>query len=793
MASAIGSLMHQLGIFDQEYGLMGHSLGGAVALLVARLAPRAPNFFVSIEGNTTQDDCGERGLAREVARQAPTSVRMLERVRHFDSPTGVWASNAARLGDSLGPFGHRLFASLVKWCDSGELLDTFLSIGKVRYLCGERSGKYHVGTWASLQRHPDARCIEIKGAGHFMLDEKPQESIDALRSLLGAGTLPARASAAVGLRAPRADAEILRADDIPAATFCSLGVEGTAPTGAEGSVQLVIGSGSGGVRHATNDQHGMSRHDFGYSLLLSEAPSTADPQAGTTFEVIVAYSGMLKLCSGSGHSALLDHGDLAVVPPGTRRSLQRGGEDFAKMLCLLPGRPLRAGKAQEFEGAGKDAGQAGITARDTNSRQPALLRPASFELGVQELECSEQSFLSMVHRVADRPCIVVPRGDGEVVIEYVELAPEVPALHFEAQAEDWLVLLLEGENLLVNGSALRAGELCLLPRGSDKELRLPENHQRALALLARSTLKRATLGTSGSESEVLPRDPHREAKRRRLAAEVSSPPAAGGAGGQGFLARLAARPQLGADTLLRLQRCATASVFDGWEQVTSRDSGQGFFSQEPFLDHMPQMGPMVGYAVTVQISPGSPDNAQERGAGRLGFHAHLASLPASLPKVVVVQDMDKPRLLGSLWGASDVAVARALGCVGCLTDGAVRDVDQAAAAGFHLVSRGTSVGSTRTAMPLRWDLPVEVFGVTVRPGQLLHADRHGFLAVQEEDEPRLLEAVDFMAALQQRHALRACAEGFGSRPAAALAADLECAARELEEERRAKFAAAAER
>jgi hypothetical protein len=52
--------------------------------------------------------------------------------------------------------------------------------------------------------------------------------------------------------------------------------------------------------------------------------------------------------------------------------------------------------------------------------------------------------------------------------------------------------------------------------------------------------------------------------------------------------------------------------------------------------------------------------------------------------------------------------------------------------------------------------------------------------------------VDFMTALQQRHALRACAEGLG-RPAAALAADLECAARELEEERRAKFAAAAER
>ena len=46
--------------------------------------------------------------------------------------------------------------------------------------------------------------------------------------------------------------------------------------------------------------------------------------------------------------------------------------------------------------------------------------------------------------------------------------------------------------------------------------------------------------------------------------------------------------------------------------------------------------------------------------------------------------------------------------------------------------------------PVEWDVPISVFGVTVRPGQLIHADQHGFLVVPEEDEAKLEEATSFM-------------------------------------------------
>ena len=45
---------------------------------------------------------------------------------------------------------------------------------------------------------------------------------------------------------------------------------------------------------------------------------------------------------------------------------------------------------------------------------------------------------------------------------------------------------------------------------------------------------------------------------------------------------------------------------------------------------------------------------------------------------------------------------------------------------------------------MEWDVPISVFGVTVRPGQLIHADQHGFLVVPEEDEAKLEEATSFM-------------------------------------------------
>ena len=146
--------------------------------------------------------------------------------------------------------------------------------------------------------------------------------------------------------------------------------------------------------------------------------------------------------------------------------------------------------------------------------------------------------------------------------------------------------------------------------------------------------------------------------------------------------------------LLQLKRWNTPTIYNGWEQITSHDPAQVGINLEPTTDFMPQMGSMVGYAVTV-----------------------VAEVNAN--------------------------IHRALGCVGCIVDGSIRDLDEMTNAGFHALAARLSVGHAH-AVPLRWGEPVQVFGQTVEPGQLIHADKHGFLAVPREGEEGLLEASIFM-------------------------------------------------
>ena len=62
---------------------------------------------------------------------------------------------------------------------------------------------------------------------------------------------------------------------------------------------------------------------------------------------------------------------------------------------------------------------------------------------------------------------------------------------------------------------------------------------------------------------------------------------------------------------------------------------------------------------------------------------------------------------------------------------------------FKALARRLCVGHAFSC-PVRWNCEVEVFGRKIQPGQLIHADKHGFLAVPFGDEPRLLEAARFM-------------------------------------------------
>ena len=193
--------------------------------------------------------------------------------------------------------------------------------------------------------------------------------------------------------------------------------------------------------------------------------------------------------------------------------------------------------------------------------------------------------------------------------------------------------------------------------------------------------------------------------------------------------------------LLKLKRWNTPTIYNGWEQITKHNPGRDGFNLEDVTDFMPHMGSMVGYAVTVVIEPGNQAHVKNNPNAWNEYREYIASVPG--PKIVVVQDLDKPAIFGSFWGEVNSNVHKALGCVGTITDGSIRDLDEMNNAGFKALARRLSVGHAFST-PVKWNCEVEVFGRKIIPRQLIHADKHGFLAIPDKDVQGLLDAAVFM-------------------------------------------------
>jgi regulator of RNase E activity RraA len=162
---------------------------------------------------------------------------------------------------------------------------------------------------------------------------------------------------------------------------------------------------------------------------------------------------------------------------------------------------------------------------------------------------------------------------------------------------------------------------------------------------------------------------------------------------------------------------------------------------EEICDFMPEMGPMVGCAVTLVITGGDARAQRDHPNNFAQYQKYLATGPC--PKIVVVQDLDRPNCYGSIWDEVGANGARALGCVGTITDGAIRDLDEMRNAGFKALARRLAV-SHAYAWPIRWGCDVEVFGTKIKPGQLIHADKHGFIIIPEDAQTHVLTAARFM-------------------------------------------------
>lgn len=187
------------------------------------------------------------------------------------------------------------------------------------------------------------------------------------------------------------------------------------------------------------------------------------------------------------------------------------------------------------------------------------------------------------------------------------------------------------------------------------------------------------------------------------------------------------------DVLEALRRYDTPTMANAIETFDVRPRDTGFASHE-IRCMFPELGPMVGYAATATI--------RARGQGpdeQAPLWRHVQEVPG--PRVVVVQDLDDPPAHGSLWGEVNANVFQALGCLGVVTDGCVRDLKEARELGFQFFARGAGVSHAYVRVESAGE-PVTIGGLEIAPGDLIHADQHGVLLVPAAIAAELPAAAD---------------------------------------------------
>ncbi|WP_306047061.1 RraA family protein [Nioella sp. MMSF_3534] len=211
------------------------------------------------------------------------------------------------------------------------------------------------------------------------------------------------------------------------------------------------------------------------------------------------------------------------------------------------------------------------------------------------------------------------------------------------------------------------------------------------------------------------------------------------------------------DTLLTLLNSVDTPTVCNAIEVAQGKRGFNAFTRGTMLASDPT-GVMVGYAVTAQIAAVAPptEDAATIRARRMAYYKAMAEGPK--PSVAVVEDLDYPNAIGAYWGEVNTTIHKGFGMSGALTNGVMRDLGDLAP-DFPVVAG--SIGPSHGFVHVRSiNQPVRIMGMDVRPGDLIHADRHGAVVIPPEVVDQLAAAIEKMQETERLVLEPARAEGF---------------------------------
>jgi 4-hydroxy-4-methyl-2-oxoglutarate aldolase len=217
--------------------------------------------------------------------------------------------------------------------------------------------------------------------------------------------------------------------------------------------------------------------------------------------------------------------------------------------------------------------------------------------------------------------------------------------------------------------------------------------------------------------------------------------------------------QLGA--LRQIDTCTVCNAIETF-QVRLRNTG---FADSSIRSFSPEFPPMVGFAATARLRSGDPPVGGGYYHDRTDWWQNI--LQVSPPRIVVLEDMDRKPGLGAFIGDVHGAILKALGCVGYVTNGAVRELPTIREMGLYLFAGDLAV-SHAYAHIFDFGATINVGGMLVRPGDLLHGDRHGVLTIPKEIAAQIPAAASKLREAEDRIVSFCCSSDFSLEKLAAM-------------------------
>ncbi len=193
-------------------------------------------------------------------------------------------------------------------------------------------------------------------------------------------------------------------------------------------------------------------------------------------------------------------------------------------------------------------------------------------------------------------------------------------------------------------------------------------------------------------------------------------------------------------------------------EIVAPERRGAFYTVKHLHCPFPDLPPMVGFAktVTIRAKDKVPLGEASYMSKRLDYLDYVAAEPR--PSIVVIEDMDGEHVgYGAFWGEVQSNVHKALGCLGTITNGSVRDIP-AIAEGFQMLA-GSIAPSHAYVHVVDFRLDVTIHGMAVRSGDLVHADRHGAVVVPVDKIDAMQEAAEALSAREAKIIAAARAPG----------------------------------